>query len=316
MSNQENISKETKKTRRKKSQRKAQQIKLAVIMIMVSVLVLSASTFAWYQLNNTAKINEMQFTADTMGNLLIAPEENGGAGSYGHELSLGLNENAKKLLPATADKDAGSGAGVKKIGYEDFYYPKYAPDGQTVTELIPLEEENFDKYVYKKVFYLKSGEKAGTGNTFELKLDVGNITEDTKTGTYVVDSDKTNNKIEGLTAANALRISFVIESTGDNPVKVATKVYEPNFNSATVNDGKFANYTGGDVFGSTAYDDKLIKQLTTGAFKDGEDTKLCDLEEGVPVRVTMYVWIEGQDADCKSEIALDTIEGQIQFIAE
>ena len=58
MSNQENISKETKKTRRKKSQRKSQQIKLAVIMIMVSVLVLSASTFAWYQLNNTAKINK------------------------------------------------------------------------------------------------------------------------------------------------------------------------------------------------------------------------------------------------------------------
>ena len=74
MSNQENISKETKKTRRKKSQRKSQQIKLAVIMIMVSVLVLSASTFAWYKLNNIAKIKDMQFTADTLGSLLIAEE--------------------------------------------------------------------------------------------------------------------------------------------------------------------------------------------------------------------------------------------------
>lgn len=315
MSNQENISKETKKTRRKKSQRKSQQIKLAVIMIMVSVLVLSASTFAWYQLNNTAKINDMKFTADTMGNLLIAPEtEQGDEGNYDHQLSLGLEANAEKLLPATADVDAGSGAGAKQIGYEDFYYPKYAPNGQTVAELIPLGEENFNKYVYKKVFYLKSGETAGTGNTFTLKLDVGNTAN--RTGTYVVDSDAENNSISGLTAANALRISFVIESTGNNPSIVATKVYEPNSDSSAISEGSFADYTGSDVVGSTAYNDKLIKQLTTGDFAENQVTTLCTLTEGVPVRVTMYVWIEGQDADCKSEIALDTIEGQIQFIAE
>lgn len=90
MSNQENISKETKKTRRKKSQRKAQQIKLAVIMIMVSVLVLSASTFAWYRMSKIASVQNMEFKADTLGNLLISDTEDG---EYDNTLDLGLGEN-------------------------------------------------------------------------------------------------------------------------------------------------------------------------------------------------------------------------------
>lgn len=308
MSNQENNLKEIKKTRRRKSQRKAQQIKLAVIMIMVSVLVLSASTFAWYQLNNTAKITNMQFTADTMGNLLIAPEEGGKEGTYGHELDLELNNGSKKLLPATANSSAG------KNGIEDFFSPTYAPDGKSVTTLTALTDNTYEKYVYKKVFYIKSGETKDTGNQFALMLDAGSVTNSVWSGTYVKDLDTSD-----CTAANAIRISFVIESTGENSSVIATKVYEPNYDGIqSGDDTTSATYTGTDTasYGNAAYSTLLLQQSSSGAFTNDTNTTLCTLDEGVPVRITMYVWIEGQDDQCVSEIALDNIGGQIQFVAQ
>ena len=153
MSNQENISKETKKTRRKKSQRKAQQIKLAVIMIMVSVLVLSASTFAWYQLNNTANVTNMQFTAETMGKLQISDVNENGENKKQYSNSLDLTQTTgydsanRILLPSTTSNGT------------SFFAPDYTIDGLTVEGIVPIAENEFSKYVYKKEFYLLSGEE-------------------------------------------------------------------------------------------------------------------------------------------------------------
>lgn len=310
MSNQENISKETKKTRRKKSQRKAQQIKLAVIMIMVSVLVLSASTFAWYKLNNIAKIKDMQFTADTLGSLLIA-EENVDT-EYSDTLDLKMSQADKKyLIPVTVKNSI-----EVSNGNVTFYSPNYDNTGANVESVSAIAVDDVEGYVYKKVFYLKT-EDTGKNKTYTLKLDEGVISDTGNSGTYVID---TSNVANNPTAANAVRICFICEDTDANTSNsLNNKIYEPN--NGVANSGNDAG-TSGDV--ESAYGlYKTIKQNSTGKFivpsadsTTDDNAVLGTLIEGEPVKVTMYVWIEGNDDDCKSEIALNTIAGQIQFIAE
>lgn len=306
MSNQENISKETKKTRRKRSHRTAQQIKLAVIMIMVSVLVLSASTFAWYRMSKIASIQTMEFTADTLGNLLISDSEDG---EYKNSLNLGLGTNKAILLPATT-KDG-----------KTFFKPKYSVDGMNVKGVLDLElcntldgtamkQDNYvddgeEHYVYKKDFYIKSGVNE-SNKTYNLKLvDGGNKDGNGKftTGTYLNDNGD-NSTFDSL---NAVRVSFVIDDT--------VNIFVP-YNTGNGNtDGTFATI---DEAEFTDHGDYNNYPISLNQEESGEisDIVLCEITEGTPVKITMYVWFEGMDEDCENEIALDTLTGQLQFEAE
>ena len=304
MSNQENISKETKKTRRKKSQRKSQQIKLAVIMIMVSVLVLSASTFAWYQLNNTARVQNMEFKADTLGNLEISDSDSDGNNleAYSNTLNLAAATDKdsanKRLLPSTTPDGT------------VFLAPIYSGDGKTVERVESINGGELSKYVYTKVFYLRSG-STQTTKTFTLKLDKGDTTtKDSESGTFFVDKDASANN-QTPTAVNAVRVSFKFED-GSGTVKI----YEPNSDKSNSGGTSAINNVSADEYGPEKYKNFIIKQNADGTFANGVDTTLCTITEGVPMKVTMYVWFEGMDIDCKSEIALDEIMGQIQFVAE
>lgn len=307
MSNQENNLKETKKTRRRKTQRKAQQIKLAVIMIMVSVLVLSASTFAWYRMSKIASIQTMEFTADTLGNLLISDSENG---TYKSTLDLGLGRNKAILLPATT-KD-----GIV------FLKPDYTDDGMKVEGVLAMEDGNIldgtemqqegytddgkEHYVYKKVFYIKSGVNQDDSKIYNLKLVNGGNKNDKgafTTGTFLND----NGDDSTFDSLNAVRVSFVIDSTANIFVPFNTG------NGETA--GTFAEI---DTNAFTDYQDYNAYDITLEQDEDGEfdDVTLCQISEGTPVEITMYVWFEGMDEDCENEIALDTLSGQIQFEAE
>lgn len=315
MSNQENISKETKKTRRKKSHRKAQQIKLAVIMIMVSVLVLSASTFAWYQLNNTAKVEDMKFTADTLGNLLIAEAVDSGdvndldklePGTWESTLDLGLSDSDTYLLPSTTTDG------------KAFRSPVYDGTGKTVQGVSSeaLAGADLSKYVYTKVFYIKSGTSVDENKYYTLKLADG--TKDANGfngGTYIKDEAQ-----GAYTATNAIRVSFVLGEGAYLDANQAaidenanTKIWEPydaTDTNAVVNGTRATNLLGAEY---GAYSSITITQDQDGKLTNNE---LCKIMEGKEAKITMYVWIEGTDDDCINEIALDTVVGQLQFIAE
>lgn len=315
MSNQENISKETKKTRRKRSHRTAQQIKLAVIMIMVSVLVLSASTFAWYRMSKIASIQNMQFTADTLGNLLIADAINDGngdytEGEYSNSLKLFENDNSALLLPATTEDG------------KKFYMPDYTDDGSTVEDVIELvdtdltdnyilDSEGKNNYVYVKEFYIKAGVNVVNDKHYALKLVSSN--SEFNSGTYLKDKDGDGDEFDSV---NAVRVSLVVNDGS----KIA--VYEP-WNEGNDKDGTYAEIAASvsNQFlsdGELKYESNLISQGDDGVLTDksGDKLVLCDITEGTPVKITMYVWFEGMDDDCENEIALDTLTGQLQFEAE
>lgn len=319
MSNQENISKETKKTRRKRSHRTAQQIKLAVIMIMVSVLVLSASTFAWYRMSKIASIQSMEFKADTLGNLLISDKEDG---EYDNTLDLGLGENNQAvLLPATtADGVNFSKPVYNKTGdvvenIEDIDIDKEMLDG-TEMKKNTYEDNGFDHYVYKKDFYIKLEGAADDEKNYELWLVASD--EYFNTGTYL--DDKDDDEAHDFDSLNAVRISFVV---GD--ATQAAVVYEPycvgngegdvtQKNDDNTPIGTYADKSAITLAGPTVYNTMLVKQASTGELT--ENKSLTTMQVDDITKVTMYVWFEGMDDDCVNEIALDVISGQIQFEAK
>ena len=267
-------------------------------MIMVSVMILSASTFAWYQMSKTAKVTNMQFTADTIGNLQISEDNI----TYSNVLDLKLNDddNKKVLLPATTADG------------KSFFKPNYDADGLNVLSVDPLNDtsDEFSQYVYKKEFYIKSGNTIGT-QEYNLKLSAGNFTN--SVGTYIKDAADAGT---GFTALNAVRIGFVFDSTSEGvtiPTSGDVTIYEP-YSAGNTADGTQANKVAvSNEYGPTKYDATLtLKQNNDGTFSE---RTLCTITEGKPVKVTMYVWFEGNDEDCENEIALDTIAGQIQFEA-
>lgn len=298
MRNQEDALKGTKKQQTKKSKKSAQQIRLAVnmIMIMVSVLVLSGSTFAWYRMSKTATVQNMEFKADTLGNLLISDEKDK---NYTNTLDLGLNDNAAILIPVTADS-----TGIR------FYKPEYEGDKVNTVTLLNTGEE-FKEYVYEKEFYIKSGLNIDITKEYNLKLC--DSTNTFVNGTYIKDKEDAG---IGFSALNAVRIAFKFEDVdGADGYTTTGKVvvYEP-YSTGNQNEGTHAEYmVSNTTYGPNAYNSLTLKQGSDGKIPACD---LCNICEGIPVKVTMYVWFEGMDEDCENEIALDTIMGQIQFETE
>lgn len=84
-------------------------------------------------------------------------------------------------------------------------------------------------------------------------------------------------------------------------------------------DKSFAVTSNGTYVGDTSISDYTPWTTPIAYDKAGTDAKsaiLCTIQENVPVKVTMRVWIEGSDADCVNGIAAKDILGQIQFVSE
>ncbi len=319
------------------------QVIVTTVMVIVSVFVITVATYAWFKISNTPKIESVEFTADTIGNLQISnvKNENGNISpeKYGTKIGLfdGVSDNEKNkmyLSPVTTDK------GIV------FYKPVYASDGSISSmESLDSSSELFNKkYVYVKKFYLRAGENnanvdSDKAKSYEIfltgksKNEADNTSSfDKNFGSYLRDVDAGDGKD---TAANAIRVSFDFTNVvKEDELGEVLRVYEPNCdksnNVKTDSSGKtnIAEYNGEDKDKYGKY--TTIKQMADKSFVttyDEENDKwviadkekssaLCTIKEGQDVFVTMRIWIEGMDKDCINEIAADKMEGQIQFISK
>lgn len=283
--------------------------KLMVCLLYVAVL--SAATYAWFTLNNKPRVYNLALTAGASADLLIADDLGSGPGEYGDELDLkGARQDPvpmdeMELNPVTTT-DA-------KIFYEPVYDSSGAvSDKSEITD----EQTLHESFVYQKTFYLKAGSlKSSTGKKvskgtkyYDIML-LGPEQDEEYSGCVIKRADGSN--AEGnATAANSLRIAFIVEDAEQDEIKV----YEPN--SGQHNDGEYAPNNLDSSFGGY----KTLRQPTAGGeFEDGENGNsetLFTIQEEVDVRVTMLVWIEGTDEDCTNSIQMDEIIGNIQFVSK
>lgn len=298
------------KKKSKSITKKAKKIRSIVMMSLLCVLMLSAATYAWFTLSNTAKVANLTMTVGDVTGLQIAPDKNGTAGTYGSVIDMeDILTGEGKLLPATT-KDG-------KI----FYQPTYDDNGDVIATTVEGEELALDSastdtgHYIKYTFWLKSlGEaaevklKAGTGVTDGLESGATS-----PTGTYVLSTNVTDN----IPGSAAVRMSFVLDDG-------SVAVYEPNnditnkVDEGTETRAKDNRTSDKTAVGTTISQTKtgVIEQNTSGAYES-----VVSLEAGVGKKIILYIWIEGTDNQCSNEIAssgtdLKEIKAQLQFTTD
>lgn len=292
----------------KEEKKKTGRLKTKLLICLLYVAVLSTATYAWFTLNNKPKVYNLALTAGGAADLLIADDLGGGPGEYGDELDL---QSANQSPVAMADMELNP---VTTTDAKTFYEPVYSGDSVTGTQEITDETLLNESYVYKKTFYLKagsiktgSGKKAGGGNkSYDIML-LGPEQGEENSG-CVIKQSSGSAAAGSDTAANSIRIAFVVEGQD----KIA--VYEPN--SGQKNSGEFAK---NEIDSSYGGYDTLKQPSPGGEFEGGENgnsEKLFTIREDEDVKVTMLVWIEGTDEDCRNPIQMDEIIGNIQFTSK
>lgn len=303
---------ENEKKKSKSFTQKAKKIRSIVMMSLLCVLLLSAATYAWFTLSDTAKVSNLTMTVGDVTGLQIARDKNAisnenGPDTYGSQLEFGSTSEYQikgKLLPATLANDETT---IKKPTYNDGAVTGIeAVDGSYLTN--KSDDNTKEGYYYETTFYLKSVGKdisvqLADGTTSEgNELPATGIEVGGEKGTFVLNaSTQKSGAKNGEThiGARAIRIWL---STGNSEI-----IYQPNYN---LSDGKTYT-TASDISGKTAKapTDKQDKNGTFVAEKRGKLNLLADQN----TLVTMRIWLEGTDTACGNEIILEDIIAQLQF---
>lgn len=306
---------ETKKT--KSLVKKAKKIRSMIMMTLLCVLMMSAATYAWFTLSNTAKATNLTMTVGESTGLQIAEDNSGTAGTFGS--SIAFEAVKGKLLPATTNdgrtfqkphyNDDGEVDGVETVNNDEFFVGNTL-DAASADPGISSDTTK-EGYYIQYAFWLKSlGSDAhiklvrGTGISDGLYIDSG-----TYTGTYVL--AKTVDEDKKVPASAAVRMSFVptsAKSTG-------TTVFEPNSNLPAQN----IVLSEGADYAKIADRAEITNVVGSTIMHNGDGTvtatngDVVELTKNTPTKITLNVWIEGTDPQCVNQISAKNLIGQLVF---
>ena len=272
----------------KKVRVKKGNVSSIIIMIIITSLIMVTTTYAWFTISNTPKVNGLSMTAGTSGSLKIASENNGSPGTYQDTLDFDANYfSSVKLAPVT------TADGIS------FYSPTYNDDGTGVTDFKMITATNLLKSVGSATFYLKA--ESSQYATFDICLLGGG------NATFV------NGTSALYSAQDSVRVSFTIQDS--NGTK--TVIYEPNSDATLNSTTRATNASGNTTYGgyTTIAQHSDLSFYSNGVGSTRSDS-LFTINTGEDVKITMKVWIEGMDKDCVNEIAKDTISAAIKFITK
>lgn len=291
---------ETRKT--KSLTQKAKKIRSVVMMTLLCVLLMSAATYAWFTLSNTAKATNLTMTVGDTTGLQIAPDNGTGAGTFGS--SITFNDIKGTILPATTSN------GI------NFLKPIYDDDGsvsstEAATEYLDVKNDDTNKegYYIQYTFYLKS---LGADSDVWLKAGSG-ISDGTWTadgsqynGTYMLAKEVDNDK--KVPASAAIRMSLTVDGAS-----TVSSIFEPNNNienPAGLEKGMdyAENKLTLTVASPTIIQDKSGKMTTNGV--------AVHLLKDKATKIVLNIWIEGTDAQCVNQISAKNLIGQLVFTKE
>ncbi|MBQ8592155.1 MAG: hypothetical protein IJ485_05365 [Lachnospiraceae bacterium] len=295
--------------------KKWRDIRNALVMTLVMVAMMSTATYAWFTLSSSPTVTGMEMVAASTGGLVVSDQANG---VYYNAMELpqaNWNQvDAETLLRLVPVSPKGEG----------FALPVYTDGTVTGLENTVMTGENLKGNVAVYEYYIKS--EAGVA---DVGIIVGDPEQGTASevnaanqalskGTFV--RQKTDSTDTALAdATGAIRMGLVVsEVDGTNPSSLI--IYEPNNNVSYDGTGSSAasTYNYDDVtfpIAVTSNEDGVITGGTKGTTGGTTSEKLFEVGED-PKKVTMYIWLEGTDADCIDQIKADQIEAQIQFTAE
>ncbi len=300
----------------------------AAWIIVVSFVALSVATYAWMSIATFYEVSDLDLSIVSENALEIAPDENGAPGTWSKVLlteQLIAPDDVLRPVTWSAEDKA-------------FYAPRYGVDGRIsflepyrITDLADSQDPTAstgaagDGYLIAIDFWMRTDEDMITTYlSVPTMLDSDGMGE----GTYVIgvpewDADAVCHKSGGKGAECAIRIGFM---TYDEPYdKGGFYIYEPNAGS---DEEPTLGMNGTPLQG----DSPLIRQHPSGwteqdpvlhgsvNYRVGEfftdNTDLFLLSGESPRRITLYVWLEGQDEQCTNRISAGEILANLQLAAK
>jgi len=298
------------------------KLSISILAVVFAVVAMGATTFAWFTITNTAKINQFEVEVTAGSGFEIAVTNVGGAPSAWKstitkaEVEAAIGNVVLKDLTSTdgATFYPISEIGVDVNGTDDYKLGDAVTDGYA----------EFDIHFRSKA-----------AGTVKLNMEETNITSTGKTKVADVAFDEAYTGGDSFTATsdvlayamNAARMAIIESDT----LKVILEKAGATLNTAGTLDntvgfgtahakGALAYYIAKNQIDTTGMD---LSGLGTGpnTEKFGDTvytTKIADIATGpsnewYTGKITVRIWLEGWDAECLNVIFSDTLEVKIQF---
>ena len=302
---------------------------LWLLLGMLSMMVVSS--FAWFSISPTPRVNDMVLYVNAPVGLQIATEYSAPDELWGQSINFTeLVSEGSPLKPVTwSEQD------------QCFKAIRYGRDGRQSNRLKALsDEENAnrigdDQYYTKGVFYARTDAKCMISLAEAVELSNGQH----GAGTYVIGTPVWNARLEahedaGDGAQYAVRIGFLVSKidpdTGETAGETEFFVYEPNADRHLSGSTQVMDTRSCDGTETLVSRERLIVQSTStwaeadpverdstvktlGTFLT--DAELFELDEGEVVQIVMYIWVEGQDVDCYGLPEDASLFANVQFKA-
>ena len=264
----------------------------SMLALLIAFVAVAAATYAWYIYNTSRHTTKVKMAAGTGINIQISNSYDGEYGS-----AAVLNSFNGRLTPVSTDKISG---GFQKV--EEFVRgADYQPE--LVAGIFGKGDET--DYYHTKMYLRTNG-----GPTDVYLSDIG-----------YTDSDSS------APISTAIRVGLVVHEPGKDQPTAGEYIFA--INSASNPEAQYNTQQGqeGDVLDSSKKDGSTVAfiPLTSAAYCNYDKNtgavslnsgsqKLFTIQgtgsqkPGTPVEVELYIWLEGCDPDCTSNLCEQTLQ--------
>lgn len=302
---------------------------LYVVLLLLSLL--SVATYTWFSISRTPEVGDMALYVNTPTGLELSPDPL--AEEWTRQLDfMQLVGPHKPLRPVTWSDNE-----------KRFYAATYGLDGRMTNIWDPLDDsrhanqDNTDGYYIMGTFFVRCDQKVTVSLSPAVEVEEGLQ----GSGTFVIgepiwDPDSIVHRNGGHGAELAIRIGFLIQKTDmtGQPLQEDSVfyIYEPNSDQHNDGSSGYVDTPSIDLSDSLVPPDSLVVQTmntwqeadpveknmvvrTLGEFTT--ETELFSLSTKELAKITVYVWLEGQDIDCTNVIGQEAkLLASIQFATE
>ena len=294
----------------------------ALIAVICSVVALTSVSYAWFSLGSSAKVETIDVNVIATDSIQISADGSKFSGvlSVADLKDTNLTRNQ---FPADSIAPMSTAGNVDANGFLEMF------------------KGTIDEADSSKITSVKQSESSSEKNfiAFDIyvKLDEANIFQLAKGSSVVLDSQSTINshvaaRVGFIVLGHVADETAIATLTGDTyAVAADTKavIWEPNskvhVNKAgaiDINATQEQAYYGVSGESSSSfvanedgeYTDavRTLKPAQDSNGKTSEEANLFELEAGV-TKIRVYIWVEGQDADCINEIAGGLFDVNLMF---
>ena len=314
--------------------RKIKQSYLLVYLYMIFILMslFTVASYTWFSLSQTPRVSDMNMYVTTQTGLELSATPKG---EWVRQLDfVELVDETTPLRPVTWSEEQ-----------KCFYAAAYGMDGRLLGYDVwkELNDEshtnktNADGYYIKVTFYARTGQATNVVYSPAVEVSEGVA----GAGTYVVGKPvwkilQRQHENAGLGAEYAVRLGLraTLVDENDEPLQEEPSelvIYEPNADHHMDGSQGFLETPSMDGTPQLTAEDRIIRQsLSSWSEQDpprrnnvlydlGEfqrEPRLFHLEPEQIMRLELYIWLEGQDADCINGIHKAQLIANIQFAGD